>query len=81
MFEIAAFILLFITLTITPTPTPTPLEAVEKPRAPAIFPLEKLLFAATLTLFAAVTVELSIFALIVLLITSVAIAPEKEYPL
>ena len=75
-----AFTLLFITLTIAPAPTPAPFEALEKLNAPARFLLLKLLLATTSTSPVELTVELSIVALIVLLITSVAIAPEKLYP-
>ena len=72
-----ALTVLLITLTIAPTPTPTPVAAVENPKAPAIFPFETLLFARTFTSPAEETVELLISAVIVLLITSVAMAPEK----
>ena len=91
LFEIAAWILLFITFTIAPTPTPTPVAADEKPRAPVMLPLLKLLFATTSRSPVESMVELSItsrfpvepmvelstIALIVLLTTSVPIAPWK----
>ena len=75
LFEIAAWILLFITFTIAPTPTPTPVAADEKPRAPAMLPLLKLLFATTSRFPVEPMVELSTIAFIVLLTTSVPIAP------